>query len=570
MKTHDVLQGSKEWLTLRSSCDGSASELSAAAGKSKYQSRTELLNQKLTGITPDIDDHKQRLFDRGHAAEELARAIAEGIICEDLYPTTATIEIDGLILLASFDGVTADDSIIFEHKLYNKSLSDDVKNGALDEHYTLQMDHQLLVSGAEKCLFMCSDGTKENMSWCWYMPEQDNLDNVVRVWGQFRKDLCRHTLSVEEAPVADAIISLPSVIVQVKGELTACNFNDIRKDWDEFIANAVSISDLSTDFELFDENFDRLEALYARADAESKEARSTAKKCLAVVKGVIDQTLSISEVTRELELYAAKFNALALQQEKAVKSQKEVRKMAIMTVAKSSFAEHLKALELEILPIRLITGQPDFNGAMKNKRLLSAIQDAVDTELSRVKIESDSIAKSIRNNLAVFNVMAINHKLLFPHLQHLVYETSENFKLIVSTRIEAQVKAEAERLEAQRLQMQRDEESKATRKAEAEQAEKLEAERKKVRDEETAPLQLQDDRPVIIPNVELEKITILVSEYDALKADSKRLHAIISNWQSAKQMNESALRASTSEQVRNDKQAAINVRQKAIDLIELK
>ena len=58
--------------------------------------------------------------------------------------------------------------IIWEHKLWSVSLVADVQNNTLPAHYTLQMDQQLLVSGAKKCLFMVSDGTKENMVFCWY------------------------------------------------------------------------------------------------------------------------------------------------------------------------------------------------------------------------------------------------------------------------------------------------------------------------------------------------------------------------------------------------------------------
>ena len=46
MKIISALQGSLDWHKARSESDGTASELSAAASKSKYQTRTELLNQK--------------------------------------------------------------------------------------------------------------------------------------------------------------------------------------------------------------------------------------------------------------------------------------------------------------------------------------------------------------------------------------------------------------------------------------------------------------------------------------------------------------------------------------------
>jgi len=114
MKTHHVQQGTAEWLALRAGYF-TASEASAMMGVSKYQTRSDLIKKKSTGIADDIDENTQRLFDRGHATEATARVIAEGIIGQDLYPATVSDDMD--YLLASLDGMTMDDSIIFEHKL---------------------------------------------------------------------------------------------------------------------------------------------------------------------------------------------------------------------------------------------------------------------------------------------------------------------------------------------------------------------------------------------------------------------------------------------------------------------
>ena len=582
MKTHELVQGSPEWLAYRVGMYN-ASDASAMLGLSKNTKRTELLYILSTGLSKEFSDYVQRMvLDKGHEVEAMARPIIEALIGDDLWPVVGS---RGKIS-ASCDGLTMDDSIAFEHKQWNGEYAEMVRAGELPKEHWPQCQQVLYVTGAKKLIFVISDGTENNLSWMWVYPDKAKQDLLLASWAQFEKDLAVYEPYIETpAPVADAIISLPSVIVQVKGELTACNFNDIRKDWDEFIANAVVNLIKDDDF--------------TRAEAESKEARSTAKKCLAVVKGVIEQTLSISQVTRELELYAEKFNALALKQEKLVKSQKEARKLAIMTIARLHYAEHLKALELEITPIKLITGQPDFNGVMKNKRLLSAIQDAVDTELAMVKIEADGVAKLLRDNLKLYREYPAYFQ-LFADLQTIIYKPFDDFKLIIESRVEAHKKAENEKLAAQRIAI----EAEATRKAEAEQAVKLEAECQKVRDEEQArineerrlelakqapeirqpqcninmPLEATDPEKEIEPpafkrgdiKTGFESITIPLSEYDALKADSERLHAIIANWVMAKSMNESALRANDNYTKEKERMAAMEMRQKAIDLIELK
>ena len=68
MNIHNVTQGSPEWHALRAQ-HFTASEAPAMMGASKYQSRSELLALKKTGIAPEVSDAQQRLFDRGHETE---------------------------------------------------------------------------------------------------------------------------------------------------------------------------------------------------------------------------------------------------------------------------------------------------------------------------------------------------------------------------------------------------------------------------------------------------------------------------------------------------------------------
>ena len=115
MQTHELTQGSAEWLAHRASIFN-ASEAPAMMGASKYQTRTELLHQKATGITPDVDRATQALFDRGHAAEAAARPLIEDLIGDDLAPQVGTVEIDGMTIGASFgcpfEGEVSEDRVV--------------------------------------------------------------------------------------------------------------------------------------------------------------------------------------------------------------------------------------------------------------------------------------------------------------------------------------------------------------------------------------------------------------------------------------------------------------------------
>ena len=501
MNIQDLVQSSPEWHAYRAT-HFNASDAPAMMSCSPYKTRTQLLNERKTGLTPEVDAHTQRIFNDGHRYEELARPLAEKLLGEDLFPVVGSLD----LLSASFDGLTMDDSIAWEHKSLNDKLRAVNSAEELPLHYRVQMEQQLLVSGAEKCLFMATKWDGEELvdeKHFDYLSDAKLRQDIIFGWEQFKTDLADHEVkAVVELPKAETIMELPAVIVQVKGELTLCNMADVRPQFDDFLANAITIM-------VSDEDF-------ARAEAESKMGRDVARRCLATAKGVVDQTSTISEVTRELELYAAKFNALALSQEKAVKSQKEARKVAIMSEAVKAYSVYKDALEAEISPIRLHSAAPDFAGAMKAKRTISSLEDAVASELALAKINADSVAKEIRSSLAYLKETAKDYRFFFNDLQAIIYLDGAQFQMVVQARIDSHKKAEADKLEAQRLQI----EAEAKRKAEAEQAEKLEAERAIVRAEEQAKITEQQ---------RLDKL-----ELEATRAKQAAEQAVIDAEQKAK------------------------------------
>ena len=75
MKQHNLIQGSPEWHAHRAN-HFNASDAPAMMGCSPYKTRTQLLHEKHTGVTPEVDAATQRRFDAGHAAEAAARPCA--------------------------------------------------------------------------------------------------------------------------------------------------------------------------------------------------------------------------------------------------------------------------------------------------------------------------------------------------------------------------------------------------------------------------------------------------------------------------------------------------------------
>lgn len=180
-------QGSAAWLAHRAT-HFNASDAPAMMGCSPYKTRTQLIHEVHTGLTPDVDAATQRRFDDGHRFEALARPLAEQIIGEDLYPVVGT---KGK-LSASFDGLTFDERIGFEHKTLNDqlraALMSDAGADALPLVYRVQMEQQCMVSGASRILFMASKWAGEELveeMHAWYEPDAELRAAILSGWEQF-------------------------------------------------------------------------------------------------------------------------------------------------------------------------------------------------------------------------------------------------------------------------------------------------------------------------------------------------------------------------------------------------
>jgi len=466
-----------------------------------YCSRAALLQKKATGIIPEVSSFTQRIFDDGHRFERLARPLAVEIIGEDLYPVVGT---KGKFS-ASFDGLTIGDNIAFEHKTLNNAIRNALTVDDLPKKYHTQMEHQLYVSDADKCLFMATrwDANDELLEekHFWYESDPVLREDIIAAWNQFDIDLKSYQhVEVIEPPKAEPIKDLPAVIVQVSGALERCNIDEVKPLFDKFLANAIT--DLVTDED------------FAQAEAESKIGRETAKRCIATAKSVVDQTLSISEVTRELENYAAKFNAIALQQEKAVKTQKEARKVMAKAEREQAFKAHVQSLNDEIKPITLSVTVPDWLGAMKSQRLLSSLYSKLDDALADGKIRADAAAQDIRVKLAWYTEYVTVTQFLFRDLQNIITNNGlEAFQSIVKTRIEAYAVEQELKIEAERKRIQAEEQRKAEERAAKiikDEADRVEALRvKKQLEIESMQRQELKDRAVecvVIRKEEQEKI----------------------------------------------------------------
>lgn len=500
-------QGSQEWLSIRAQ-HFTASEAPAMMGASKYMKRSELLHQKHTGIAPDVDAHKQALFDRGHAAEADARVHIQAFIGEDLSPVTGMLEVEGLPLLASFDGLNFEGDVAWESKLWNEALAKSIAAEDIEPHYYWQLEQQLLVSGASRVFFTTTDGTEEKMAGMWYVSKPELRAALIAGWHQFAKDLAAYVPpEVIPAAVAAPIMALPALSIQIKGEVTLSNLPQFREAAEQFIANIKT--ELVTD-----EDFADAEATVKFCDAAEKNLEQAKSAAIA-------QTASIDELMRTIDHIKKQISTKRLILDKLVKSEKEARKAAIVADAQHEFLNHLDELYKETKPIELPIKRPDFGGAMKGLKKLSAMKEAVGKALRDGMFEADTVAKDIRAKLAGFKVAAYGYEFLFNDLQQIINKPAEDFQLVVTTRIDAHKAAEAAKLEAERQRIRAEEEAKARAAAnhEAARLEAIRHEEARVEAEQaakpsppldiSAPVMAEDHGPTTMPASEPSKAVAL-------------------------------------------------------------
>lgn len=209
-KTLDVKQKSPEWLAIREN-HFTASDAPAMMGVSPYQSRAAFLRRKALGSKKKSSSNNP-LFAAGHRAEEQYRPIAEELIGAALLPDTVSCIIDGMPMLASLDGITLDGSLLWEHKLWNDSTAlHIVETGEPPIRHVWQLEHQLLVTGAERVLFVTSNGTPNKCAMCWYDSKPSRRAELIDGWRKFAFDLAAYVPPARKTNHKESIVTVTPV-----------------------------------------------------------------------------------------------------------------------------------------------------------------------------------------------------------------------------------------------------------------------------------------------------------------------------------------------------------------------
>lgn len=429
MKILNLIQGSDEWHAARAT-RMTASEAPAMMSATKKMSRNELLKAKSLGTEKEVSEYVQKfLFDKGHEMEAMARPLVEEIIGEELYPTTG--ETEDSEYLASLDGMTMMGDILFEHKMWNETLAEAVRNEKLPAEYYWQLEHQLMVADeAEKVIFVVSDGTKENFEYMWYTPVRGRRNKLIKGWEQFKADLAEYKPEpAKEEVVAEKPDQLPTLMISVDGEVKSSNLAIYKDTALSFIENINT--DLQTDQDFA--NAEELVKFCKKAEGDLDTAK----------KHALAQTQSIDELFNTIDELKEQLRGKRLKLDKLVKSRKDEIRSDLKTKACENLNAYVDGLNEKLGESLIPDVTPEFGNAMKGKKTVDSLQNAVDDELAKAKIVAKDWFYTLRENKFIYSELASDDvNFLFPDLHQLLLKDSESFRAMVKSRLAEHKEAE--------------------------------------------------------------------------------------------------------------------------------
>jgi len=480
MKILNLIQGTREWHQHRAS-HFNASDAPAMLGVSPYKTRDQLIRELATGVHAEVDAATQRRFDDGHRYEALARPLAEGILGEDLFPCVGE---DGKFS-ASFDGLTMLGDVAWEHKSLNNDLRELVwvdDGSHLPDHYRVQMEHQCMVSGAERVLFMASKWDGDQLveeRHCWYTPDPELRARIVAGWTQLEADVAAYVPEANSALVVAAPVEgFGTLSLRVEGRVLASNLDAFKAGAEAFIARLPKAADLQTDQDFADAEA----AVKACAEAESriKAAKDAALAQMADVDAIMRTADSVHDTIR----------AARLALDRVIKAEKEHRRAAVVAegielvrahyaVINASLGEHALALPPAL--------NAQIGEAIKGKKTLDSIRNAVNTAVAAAKIEASQQAERVRANMAVLAEHQEHAHLFADRVQLCVSKAPDDLRNLVAARIAEHQQREAARLEVERERIRAEE----TARLEREQVQR-EAEQQHIKREQDNPAPAAD------------------------------------------------------------------------------
>jgi predicted phage-related endonuclease len=445
MKITHLKQGSPEWLAHRRTTRN-ASEASVMMGACPSISRRELVRLRAVGLEREHSDYVQRfILDRGHEVEPALRAIAEQMLGEDLYPVVAVSD-DGY-LGASFDGVTLAEDVIFEAKQSNADKRVSIDAGEIPGSDYWQVVQQFAVcETADRCLYLVGDGTDAGTARLTILRSdiEHDIQKLRAGWEQFDRDVVDYV--PEDAPASVAIgrapESLPALRVEVTGMVTASNLADFK-------AQALVVLDGINRNLQTDEDF-------ANAEQTVKWCKGVEERLAATKDAVLSQTADIEAVFRTMDEVSAETRRIRLELDKLVTREKEARRTDIVQAGVAAMRQHYATINATLgshalsLPASL---NADMGAAIKGKKSLTSMRDAVDSAAAAAKIAASQQAERVRANVAILADQPEDVQMLFAdRVQLCASKAPDDLRNLITARVAEHQQRERDRQEREHQQ----------------------------------------------------------------------------------------------------------------------
>ncbi len=440
-ETLQLQQGSAEWHAHRAK-HFNASDAAAMLGISKYKTRQELLREKATGIVPEVDPHTKARFDRGHEIESLARTFAEEFLDLDidarLAPCVCMADVDGLPLSASLDGMHG--NITWECKTLNAALEDALHiQKIIPEEYRPQLEQGLMLSCADRCLFTASDGTRDGTLSLWYESDPDLRRRILAGWKQFAEDLANYQhVSIPNELIGAEPESLPALVVQVEGRVVATNMDGFKAAAAKFLDRLPNAASLETDQD------------FADADKAVKACEEAEDRMKLVKAQAQAQAVEIDEVFRAMDDIAARIRNARLALTKAVTKRKDDIRSNLVMQANKDLAEHIKKMNASLGGEWMPVVDGGFATAIKGKKTLAGLRDAIDTAMVQAKIAANEMADTIQVNRDHLTSQYAAYAIMAPDFKAICTKAPEDFAALLAMRKRQHDEVEAARIEQQR------------------------------------------------------------------------------------------------------------------------
>jgi hypothetical protein len=357
-------------------------------------------------------------------------------------------------------------------------------------------------------LFTISDGTEEGTAHTWVNADAELQQRIIDGWQQFSRDLETFEPEPEvikaQATLVDDLL-LPSIVVtgQIAVESNLELFGEVLHD---FIGRINVKPQTDEDFVNIGKAIKSLEKAEEWLDKQEEGVISKFDQ--------LNQTIALKNTLKEL----ARENRLMLQ--KIDKAEKENRKAQIVAAARNDLFEHQQRIQSE-LPVTFTHQAVNFADAIKGKKTISSMQDAVNTMLANAKIEADALARDLREKHVWYIENAGEYSFLFSDLSALIYKDSDSFQAVCRNRImthQEQEKAKAEAAEKAQAEREKRIAAEAAEKAAKAERERIAAEQaaNKMAEEQAKSDQAYREKLELLNQEELERA--------AQKANPEKAH----------------------------------------------